>query len=156
MWEMNPRPLALLLLLLAAIPLPAQEEPKKPGPYVNVYHDDAVLFQIRRDRITVTGDKMYRVWLRWLWAEPRPWKSDDEAALVRMVDLDCNALRVRDLAALHKNRRNEIYDREEWEPETSPWTWLKRDSGAGVTMARVCEFVPRLIEANRDAERPKE
>ncbi len=151
---MRALPIALLLLSFA-VPLRAQEE-AKPGPYVNVYHDDTVLFQIRRDRITSTGDKIYRVWLRWLWAEPRPWKSDQETAMVRFVDLDCNELRVRDLAVLHKNRKGEIFDAEEFEPETSPWQSLKRESGAGAAMAKVCEFAPKLLEAKREADRQKE
>jgi hypothetical protein len=151
---MKALPIALVLLSIA-LPLRAQEE-AKPGPYVNVYHDDTVLFQMRRDRITSTGDRMYRVWLRWLWAEPRPWKSDQETATVRFVDLDCRELRVRDLAVLHKNAKAEIFDAEEFEPESSPWTTLKRDSGAGAAMAKVCEFAPKLLEAKREADRQKE
>ncbi|HEX2123199.1 MAG TPA: hypothetical protein VHL59_16325 [Thermoanaerobaculia bacterium] len=151
---MKALPVALVLLCLTA-PLRAQEE-AKPGPYVNVYHDDAVLFQMRRDRITSSGDELYRVWLRWLWAEPRPWKSDQETATVRFVDLDCNELRVRDLAVLHKNRKGEIFDAEEFEPEKSPWQSLQRESGAGAAMARVCEFAPKLLEAKREADRQKE
>ena len=142
-----------LLLVISATPLLAQKfEPPakdgKPGPYVNIYNDNAVTFQVRRDRIKITGEKAYRVWLRWLWAEPQKWKADEETATVRLVDLDCKSdLRVRELAILHKNRKGEIFDTEELDPEKASWKVLPRDSGAGAAMARVCEFLPQLIEA---------
>jgi erythromycin esterase len=127
---------ALLLLLLASEPTD--------GPYVTVYRDDHVAFQMRRDRVMELGNRQYRVWLRWLWAEPRRWQSDLETATVRFVDLDCNALRVRDLAVLHKNAKGEIYDSEELEPERSEWKSAARDSGAGAALAKVCECAPQL------------
>ena len=127
--------IAPLLLLLAA------------GPYVNVYHDDAVTFQVRRDRIHLRDDGRYTVWLRWLWAEPREWKSDREAARVAVADLDCAQKRVRELAVLHKNRDGEIFDVEEPPPEETQWKSFAPDSGAAATMGRLCEFVIELDQA---------
>lgn len=128
---------ALLLLLQTA----------QPGPYVTIYHDDAVMLQLRRDRIkTISGDT-YRIWLRWLWAKPQRFKSDVEVATVRVVDLDCKGLRVRELAVMHKNAEGKFYNVEEFNEQDAKWTVMKRDSGAGKAMEKACEFVPQLIES---------
>ena len=145
--------LLALLLLLAAVPGSAQNTA---GLYVDVYRDEAVLFQVRRDKLAQTGEGAYRVWLRWLWSTPQPWKSQEETATMRFVDLDCRALRVRELAVLHKNAKGEIFDSEEFEPETAPWRTFERRSGAGAALARLCDFLPQLLEAKREAERRKE
>lgn len=133
------------LLLLAAIPSFAQQQE---GPYVTVYRDDAVAFQVRRDRIKSQGDEVYLVWLRWLWAEPRTWKSDHETATIRIAGLDCAGLRVREYGALHKNRDGVIFDAEEW--EDPPWKALPSGSGAEAAIARVCDFIPQLLESKRE------
>ena len=138
--------LRALLALLIALPLAAEEAPK-PGPYITVYHDDAVAFQFRRDRIKQRPDGTYMVWLRWLWAEPRTWKADKETARVAVADLDCTQLRVRELAVLHKNREGTIYDREEFEPEKTEWKSFDAKSGATAALKRVCEFIPELLKS---------
>lgn len=118
-------------------------------PYVTVYRDDAVAFQVRRDRIT-QRDGIYTVWLRWLWAEPRRWKSQDETARVAIANVDCARLRVRELGILHKDRDAKIIEAEE--PEHPPWQSFEEDSGAAATMKRLCEFLPKLAaESNRDS-----
>ncbi|HJQ35750.1 MAG TPA: hypothetical protein VKB93_01295 [Thermoanaerobaculia bacterium] len=146
----------VLLALLITLPLVAQEAPKAapkpapkpPGPYVTVYRDKAVAFQFRRDRITPRPDAegTYLVWLRWLWAEPRPWKTDKETVRGAVADLDCKKLRVRELAVLHKNRTGTIYDSEQFEPEQQKWQSFDAKSGAGAALKRVCEFIPQLLK----------
>ena len=118
-----------------------------PGPYVNVYHDDAVAFQVRRDRIKVEGEGQYRVWLRWLWAEPRPWKTDHETARVVVADVDCMKRRVRELAVLHKNREGKVYDSEELAEGQWEWKSFDPQSGAAGAINRLCEFLPELANS---------
>lgn len=130
---------ALAILLLSTLPVFGKEG----GPYIDVRRDDTVLFQMRRDRIKAVSDGVYMVWLRWLWAEPQEWKSQKETATIRVVHVDCNELRVREYAVLHKNAKGEIFDSEEH--EDPPWRSLERDSGAGAAMTRVCEFIPQLM-----------
>ncbi|HUP58941.1 MAG TPA: erythromycin esterase family protein [Thermoanaerobaculia bacterium] len=120
-----------------------------PAPWVNVYHDDSVAFQVRRTRILTLDDGRYRVWLRWLFAAPRPWKSGEELSMVMNVDLDCRERRLRELVTVHKNRAGEIFDREERRPEDAPWKSFGANTGAASALDRVCEFVPRLIEEEK-------
>jgi len=138
----------LLLAIALAVPIFAEEPPAqpKPGPYVGVYHDDHVSFQMRRDRIKRTGEAKYIVWLRWLYAEAQPWKSDAEVARVAVTEIDCTRLRVRELGVMHKNAAGKLFDIEEPEPATVPWRELDRKSGAASAIAQVCEFVPQLLE----------
>lgn len=138
-----------LLALLIALPLVAQEKPKpeppKAGPYVTVYRDKAVAFQFRRDRIKPVAKDTYTVWLRWLYAAPQAWKSDNETVRGAVADLDCTKLRVRELAVLHKNREGRIYDSEQFEPDQAKWKSFDAKSGAGAALKRVCEFIPKLL-----------
>ena len=126
----------------------------KPGPFVTVYRDDSVAFQVRRDRITTLGDGSYKVWLRWLWAEPQPWKSGSEASRIVVADIDCTNLRVRELASLHKDRTGKLFDVEETAPADAPWKSFAAGTGAASTMTRLCEFVPELVRT-RDESAPK-
>jgi hypothetical protein len=150
--------LVVALIILASHQGRAQESSAEgePGPYVNVYHDDAVAFQVRRDRITVLGEGLYKVWLRWLWAEPKPWKSGVETATVIFSDLDCARLCIRELAVLHKDRDGKIFDEEERSPEESPWKSFGPQTGAGLAIAKLCKFVPELARAARTQEQKKE
>jgi len=143
---MNVRLLAAILI--AALSATAQEKTPKPTPYVNVYHDDAVAFQVRHDRITVLPDGTYTVWLRWLWAEPRRWKSDAEIARIIVANVDCKTIRVREMAVLHKNREGKIFDSEE-EADKAPWKSFDAKSGAHSAMTRLCEFLPKLLEMKK-------
>ncbi|MGH9456680.1 MAG: hypothetical protein ACRD2J_03460 [Thermoanaerobaculia bacterium] len=141
-------------ILAAAVPcVAAEESSSKNGPYVTVYHDDVLAFQVRRDRIARLEGDAYRVWLRWLWAEPRTWKTQDEAARVLFADVACEPLRIRDLAILHKNRDGEIFDAEEMSPESSPWKTFEEGSGAAAAMKRLCEFLPELAKAAKANQR---
>lgn len=142
---MRIRPFALAILLLAPY-IAAQE---KPGPYVTVYRDDTLAFQMRHDRIKPIGEGLYSVWLRWLWAEPQPWKSDLETTRVIVAHVDCTRLRVRELGSLHKNREGKLFDSEERSPEEAPWRTFERDTGAARAIAQLCEFIPQLLEASK-------
>ena len=136
------------LLLFVFTVAHAQEPPPQqppPGPYVTVYHDDAVAFQVRRDRITPLAEGTYNVWLRWLWAEALPWKGDAEVARVIVSDIDCKGFRVRERKVLHKNREGKVYDTEEIPEEETRWKTFDPKSGAAAAMARLCEFVPQLL-----------
>lgn len=75
-------PLAMVVTL--AVPALAARDPKPAvaDPYVTVSRDDAVAFQLRRDRITNLPDQVTRVWLRWLWAKPQPWQGQAETARI--------------------------------------------------------------------------
>jgi hypothetical protein len=123
--------------------------PVKPGPWVNVYHDDRVTFQVRGTRIITVERGVYRAWLRWLFAAPQRWKSGEAMSMVMLADVDCNQRRLRELAKVHKNRAGEIFDREEHEPEDAPWKSFDANSGAASAIGRVCEFIPRLVEAEK-------
>ena len=141
--------LARICALAIAVASSAQEPP--PGPYVTIYHDDAVAFQFRRDRIRETGPGVYNVWLRWLWAQPRRWKSEDETARLILADIDCSCARVRELVTLHKDRTLNIYDVEEMPDPT--WKTFDPKSGAGTAISRLCEFIPQVQRLNeQDAQ----
>ena len=137
----------LCLAIALAVPIFAEEPPAppKPGPYIGVYHDDHVAFQMRRDRIRRTGEAKYVVWLRWLFAEGQPWKSDRETTRLAITELDCTRLRVRELGVLHKNAAGKVFDVEEPDPDKVPWKEIDRKSGAASALAQVCEFVPQLL-----------
>jgi len=138
--------LVLIPLVLHAAP-PEKSPPKssKPGPYITVYHDEATSFQMRRDRITLLGEGLYKVWLRWLWAEPRPWKSGVETATMIVAELDCKRLQVRETMIMHKDRAGTLFDIEEKAPEEQRWKSFPTESGAAGAIARVCQLVPELI-----------
>ena len=131
-----------LCAIVLALSITAAADPP-PGPYITVYHDDAVAFQFRRDRIHTIGERTYNVWLRWLWAEVRSWKGQDETARVVVAEVDCDCLRVRELIALHKDRTGFIFDVEEM-PD-APWRTLDANSGAGAAIARTCKFIPEVL-----------
>ena len=139
----------LCLAIALAVPIFAETppaQPRKPGPYIVVYHDDRVAFQMRRDRIERAGEAKYVVWLRWLYAKGRPWKSDREVARTAVTEIDCTRLRVRELAVLHRNAAGKVFDVEEPpDHNTVPWRQLDRKSGAASAIAQVCEFVPQLL-----------
>ena len=139
----------LLLAIALAVPIFAEAAPapqRKPGPYINVYHDKQVAFQMRRDRIERKGEAKYIVWLRWLYAKGQPWKSDTEVARTAVTEVDCTRLRVRELGVLHRNAAGKVFDVEEPDHDTVPWRQLDRKSGAASAIAQVCEFVPQLLE----------
>ena len=141
--------LARICALALAVAASAQEPP--PGPYITVYHDDAVAFQFRRDRIHETEPGVYNVWLRWLWAQPRRWKAEDETARLILVDVDCNCALVRELVTLHKDRALNIYDTEK--TVAPSWKSFDAKSGAGMAIARLCEFLPQVQRLNdQDAQ----
>jgi hypothetical protein len=120
-------------------------QPANPGPYVTVYRDRSVAFQVRRDRIKRDGEQVYNVWLRWLWAKPRPHKGQSEAARVIVADVDCRSLKVRELAVLHKDRNGKIFDAEEVSaPDAAPWKSFEPRTGAAAAIERLCEFLPKL------------
>lgn len=144
----------IILLLIVLIPVAsgfAAEDSAHatPGPYVAVYHDDSLTFQVRRDRIRTLdgGDFMVRV--RWLWAQPRAWNGTVEIARIMDLELDCGGRRLRELATMHKNRDGEIFDVEE-PMDQAPWISFPPESGAAKTFERLCEFVPRLLQQNSD------
>ena len=132
-------PAMALVFFLAAV------TPKTPAPYVTVYHDDAVSFQVRRDRIKRRGPDTYMVWIRWLWAEPRPWKGDQEAARVVIADVDCKHRQVRELGVEHKNAAGKVFDAEDIAPENQSWKSFDRGSGAYAAVGRLCEFLPQMV-----------
>jgi hypothetical protein len=138
---------ALLFALMLTI-----GDPQPPGPYVNVYHDDHVAFQVRRDHIILLGEQTYKVWLRWLFATPEQWKGDYEVARVVVADLDCRDLSLREQRTIHRNREGQIYHREETPPERQTWRKFDPKSGSGAALARVCEFLPELL---RQQQQPK-
>jgi hypothetical protein len=129
--------LALVPFLLA---------PPKPKPYVSVYHDDAVTFQFRKDRIKPLGDGRYTVWLRWLWAKPRPLKGREEWATVIIAIVDCNRMQVQEQGVLHKDREAQIIDAEET-LDKSPWKTFAAGSGAEASLRKVCNLIPEMIQA---------
>ena len=140
--------MTLALSVLAGDAAPA-------GPFVTVYRDDAVAFQVRRDRIQALGADVYRLWLRWLWAEPQPWKNQEETTRIAVAHVDCAQIRVRELSVLHRDRSGKVFDVEEVaSPEDAPWKAFEAGTGAAAAIQRLCEFVPKLIEL-RDAEAPK-
>ena len=140
--------LVLIPVVLHAAP-PEKSPPQsgKLGPYITVYHDDATSFQMRRDRIILLGEGLYKVWLRWLWAEPRPWKSGVETATMIVTELDCKRLQVRETMIMHKDRAGTLFDVDERAPKEQRWKSFRPDSGAAAAIARVCELVPELIPA---------
>ena len=140
---------AVLILLAPHVFAQEQKEAPKPGPFVTVYRDDTLAFQIRRDRIKPIGEGIYTVWLRWLWAEPQPWKSELETSRVIVANVDCTRLRVRELGILHKDRSGKVIESEEWSPEDAPWRTFERESGAAKTVAQVCELIPQLQDASK-------
>lgn len=133
----------LPVMLLLAFAVGAEERKRVADPYVNIYHDDAVTFQVRRDLIKTVAEDQYKVWLRWLWAEPRAWKSGMETARVAFSDLDCKDLRTRELAVIHKDAQGQVLEAEEF-PDAQ-WRSYDPDSGAAAAMRRLCEFVPELL-----------
>jgi hypothetical protein len=139
----------LVLAIALAAPIFVEAAPvpqRKPGPYIVVYHDDRVAFQMRRDRIERKGEAKYVVWLRWLYAKGQPWKSDTEVARTAVTEIDCTRLRVRELGVLHRNAAGKVFDVEEADDHDSvPWRQLDRKSGAASAIAQVCEFVPQLL-----------
>jgi len=138
----------LVLAIALVVPIFADAAPvpqRKPGPYIVVYHDDRVAFQMRRDRIERKGEAKYVVWLRWLYAKGQPWKSDVEVARTAVTEVDCTGLRVRELAVLHRNAAGKVFDVEESDHDSVPWRQLDRKSGAASAIAQVCEFVPQLL-----------
>jgi hypothetical protein len=123
------------------------------GPYVTVYRDDAVAFQVRRDRIKSLGDDVHHLWLRWLWAQPQPWKNQQETARVIVAHVDCAHNRVRELATLHKDQSGKIFDVEEvTSAEEAPWKSFEPGTGAAAAIQRLCEFVPKLAERQGSEE----
>jgi len=138
--------LVLIPLVLRAAP-PEKSPPRsgEPGPYITVYHDEATSFQMRRDRIILLGEGLYKVWLRWLWAQPRPWKSGVETATMIVTELDCKRLQVRETMIMHKDRAGTLFDIEEKAPEQQRWKSFSAESGAAAAIARVCQLVPDLI-----------
>lgn len=140
----------MLATILAGFACSSSDVAERPatGPYVNVAHDETFTLQVRRDRIEQLEAMTYRVWIRWLWAEPRMWKGQEETALVVLADLDCGGLRLRELAQMHKNAAAEIYAVEEWEPDRAAWRSFDRSSGSGATLERLCEFVLELESAD--------
>ena len=147
--------LTLALSLIAGDASTAPGQQVKAGPFVTVYHDDAVALQVRRDRIKHLGHGVYDVWLRWLWAEPQPWKNQEEASRVVVARVDCAELRVRELGNVHIDRNGKVIDADEVSSlEEAPWKSFERGTGAGATIERLCEFVPKLLEL-RDSADPK-
>lgn len=145
----------LFVAWIAAGSVSAQEKgdaPAVPGPYVDVFRGDDVVFQVRRDRIKKADDGSWRVWMRWLWAMPKRWKSDEETATVILAFVDCEGRRVRELAVMHKNRAAEIYDVEERGPDQE-WTAWDPRTRAGEAMNRLCEFIPVMVEMKESESR---
>lgn len=146
---MRSRLLGILALLpgvlLGAPPENAPPKSGKPGPYITVYHDDATSFQVRSNRIVLLGEGHYIVWLRWLWANPFPWKSRIETARMIVAEIDCRRLQVRETMVMHKDREGNLFDIDERELGDSPWKALPKDSGAAAALGRVCELVPELL-----------
>jgi len=126
-------------LLVAVFILAAQ---RTPAPYVSVYHDDAVTFQVRRDRVREKEPGLYQVWLRWLWRTPQPLKSDFETMRVAIADVDCKQRRVREYGVIHKNKDSQVIASED--TLDSDWRSFDRDSGAAATIGRLCQFLPQL------------
>lgn len=147
--------MTLTLSVLAADAATDSSRQAPPGPFVTVYRDDAVAFQVRRDRIQALGPDVYRLWLRWLWAVTQPWKNQEETARTAIVHVDCAQIRVRELGVLHEDRSGKVFDVEEVAAlEDAPWKGFEAGTGAAAAIQRLCEFVPTLIE-QRDAEAPK-
>ena len=141
-----------VLFLTLALLAGGEQQPPPPGPFVTVYRDDAVAFQVRRDRITLLKDGTWKVWLRWLYAEPQPWKSSAETSRIVVADVDCKQLRVRELAVLHRDREGKLFDVEEFPEEQWKWRSFEESSGAAATMTRLCEFLPELLERRKKQE----
>lgn len=137
-----PIALALLASSCAAVPL-------KTEPYVTVYRDDSVSFQVRRDRIAALGGESYRLWLRWLWAKQRWSAGRVETALHTVSEVDCAAMRVRDLAVMKKDPHGQFFDVVERPPEEAPWRAFGAETGAAAAMRRLCEFVPELVRTGQ-------
>ncbi len=151
---MNRATLSVLALLLigasfAPVGKPADQGVSpgpQAGPYVTVYRDSATAFQVRRDRIKTLDGGIFQVRLRWLWAKPRPWKGQDEVALVMDALLDCRNQRLRELDRMHKNRKGDLYDIEE--PGTEPdWKEFEKTPGAAAALQRLCDFIPELLSS---------
>lgn len=115
-----------------------------PGPYVTVYRDDAVAFQVRHDRIRVTEEGTVVVWVRWLWAEPIPSDGNEELARLMVLELDCAEGRLRELALMRKNRAGEIFESLEHDRDDAQWIVFDPETGAEKTFERLCEFVEDL------------
>jgi hypothetical protein len=135
---------------------PADRQPpsQTPMPYVTVYHDDATSFQVRRDPITRLSVGIYKVWLRWLWAVPRPMKSGVESATMIVAEVDCNTARVRETKVLHKDHGGTIFEVEETKPEDMRWRSFPEDSGAGSALRQVCRIIPELLGGDPKAQAP--
>jgi hypothetical protein len=116
----------------------------QPGPYVSLYKDDAVTFQIRREPITPHAENVYTVRLRWLWAQPRPWKSHEEAATIINADLDCNRQRVREISVLHRDRDGKYFDEEKKDPKTETWKTFPPGSATAAALKLACRLIPEI------------
>lgn len=145
------RPLAMVPMALALLASACASVPARTEPYVTVYRDDAVSFQVRRDRITALGGESYRLWLRWLWAKQRWSAGRVETALHTVSEVDCAAMRVRDLAVMKKDANGQFFEVVERPPEEAAWRAFGAESGAAAAMHRLCEFVPELVGAGGNA-----
>lgn len=145
----------VVALPVSAVP-PADRQPPSqiPNPYVTVYHDEATIFQIRRDPITRLADDAYRVWLRWLWAMPQELSSGVESARMIVADLDCKGIRVRETRVLHKSHDGTVFAVEDTRPDALRWKSFPEDSGAASALRRVCQFIPGLIAGKSGAPGP--
>ena len=145
--------LAAVAIAFAALEGTIAVPPPTPAPYVTVYRDEAVSFQVRRDKLTVLGENAYRVWLRWLWAEPRAAESRVEISALSFSEVDCAGLRVRDLATMKKAADGGIFDVVEIQPEEARWRSFGSESGATAAMRRLCTFLPELSRTRGEEEK---
>ena len=126
--------LAASLLLLAVAP----------GPYVSLYKDDSVTFQIRRDPILPHPDGTCTVRLRWLWARPQTWKGHEEAATIINADLDCGKVRVREISVIHRDADGKYFDEENKDPKTAKWKAFPPGSATESALKLACKLIPEI------------
>ena len=145
-----------VFMMVTTLPVAAESAPRRldPAPYVTVYRDPSVAFQVRRDRIRRYPEQVYSVWLRWLWAKPQPHKGESETARIVIGHVDCGRRRVRELAVLHKDQNGKIFDAEEVStPDAAPWRSFETGTGAAAAVERLCEFLPELSSTDTGERR---